>query len=1025
MSENRTEHNRSRVSSRKLLIALLVILVIAALALVLIIIDKSGKNIKPGPVNPGETSSPGAQVTLPPDSPEGLIINEVMRGDRGFAELVNNSRKEIDLAGYCLSDNPEKADKWQFPSYKLQPGEYAVVELTGGVDTARSGETGSVDISLGGEATPAPAPETVDCARFIASFKLNSSENGVYLFARSGSMADRLVFDNAMPDGIAAVRFGTGCAYTAFPTKGAENSADVFTDLTVSPMDGSDPVRISEVLPSNKYNITDEDGDRSDWAELYNGGPSAVSLAGYYLSDDSLNPAKWALPDITLGSGEYLLVFLSGKDRRDGELHASFKLSSTDAGLFFTNFNGLRQDVITVPEGLSDNVSIGRGEDGSLLYYARPTPGERNSSAGFTDYMGVGGFNPSSVYISEACSVTAPRSHQMDWVELYNPTAETVSLAGWHLSDSVTDLEKYEFPAVSIPADGYTAVNCSASILDSWADPAPFNLSPAGETVYLTDAEGQLVDCFETGTLRNGVTSGRENGTQNGERVFFTAPTKGARNSDTCLLAYAAAPVFSEAALYHTSAFTVELTTRSADGTIHYTLDGSKPSAESPVYEGPLSVSGNTVLRAITCVPGRVDSDVASATYLFEQPHTIPVVTLAMAPGDFAEMYAVSRPFVPVVERECMLQYFETDGTLGVESPAGVRVSGASTRAYAQKSLGLYFRAGYGRSKLTYPFFGSDYITTFGGLVLRNAGQDWSNARIRDSFTSTAVLDMDVDASAAKFVAVYINGQYWGLYDLKENMNEDYLEAHYGIDPDTVNMIQRNNGELKGTNADFLRVRGYAVQNGTVIPMTDERYRQFTQWVDPESFADYLIGRQYFPDADLFNQKYWRTNDYKIRWRAIFYDSDFALTSSQGDVLHCYFDVSGTPSANGSLTYFDIQCGLRSNEKWTHDFLVRYIYVTKYYLNNDRLLPLLDSMVSTITPEMNRQIARWQHPQSYSHWQSEVQKLRTNLIERPALSKQNLLYVMRISSAEYDALEQEADALFASHGGVFTNYDFD
>ena len=73
---------------------------------------------------------------------------------------------------------------------------------------------------------------------------------------------------------------------------------------------------------------------------------------------------------------------------------------------------------------------------------------------------------------------------------------------------------------------------------------------------------------------------------------------------------------------------------------------------------------------------------------------------------------------------------------------------------------------------------------------------------------------------------------------------------------------------------------------------------------------------------------------------------------------------------------------------------------------------------------MNRQIARWQHPQSYSHWQSEVQKLRTNLIERPAFAKQNLLYVMKISSAEYDELELEADALFASHGGVFTNYKF-
>lgn len=77
------------------------------------------------------------------------------------------------------------------------------------------------------------------------------------------------------------------------------------------------------------------------------------------------------------------------------------------------------------------------------------------------------------------------------------------------------------------------------------------------------------------------------------------------------------------------------------------------------------------------------------------------------------------------------------------------------------------FRSGYGRKTVTYPFFGNDYIKTFGSLVLRNAGQDCLNTRIRDSFTSTAVLDMNIDSSAATFCAVYINGRYWGCMTLR------------------------------------------------------------------------------------------------------------------------------------------------------------------------------------------------------------------------------------------------------------------
>lgn len=937
---------------------------------------------------------------------ETICISEVYRGDEGWVEIFNPTDKEVELHDFYLTDNKEKTDKWRFPSYTLEAGGYAVVRL------------------LGSEYTGSKTDEKQDGYMvFNADFKLSSLENGIYLYNGYGKLRSEIEFDIDMPAYLSAVLTNLGIRYTAEPTKGGANSSNFFENISWQPMDATDSVRISEVLRKNRFGITDEDGDRYEWVELHNYSDTAVSLRGYYLSDNSSKPDKWALPDITLGADEYIIIFLSGKDRTEGEKHASFGLSSADEGIFLSNYNGMRVDGLLIPADIHSDVSMGRGDDGGIRYFAQPTPGQANTTVGFTEYMGVGGFNPSSVYISETCAVQQPRSGRMDWVEFYNGSSEEMNLAGWHISDDDEELYKYELSYITVPAGGYAVLNCSDSILHSAPSVAPFSLSPGGETLILTNPDGVVVDVFETGANKLGITSGRIIGSS--DRVYFTTPTMGAKNPDTCYLSYASAPMFSETEMYHETAFSLELTCRNEDGVIRYTLDGSKPTANSEVYTGPIIISENTVIRAATFVPGVMESDVSTYTYIFDERHQLPVVCLAINKADFAEVYAVSRPFVPVVERECFMQYFDETGRLGVESAAGVRVSGASTRAYRQKSLGLYFRGGYGKNEITYPFFGNDYVKTFGSLVLRNAGQDSLVARIRDSFTSTAVLDMNIDASAAQFVAVYINGEYYGLYDLKENMNEDYLVSHYGVDGDTANIIKRNTMELEGSNADFLRVRAFAAHfdefggNSYVIPMTDDRYEQFRQWVDVESIMDYLIARSYFPDSDMFNQKYWRTTDYAIKWRAVFFDSDFAMRSAQGNVLVHYLNVAGVPSADGSLSQMDLFCGLNSNAQWRHDFIVRYIYVMKYYLNNDRLLPLYDSMVAKMDTEIDRQIARWGMPASRSGWEQEIAKLRQMLIERPANAVQQLRRYYSITDAQYAAFEAEADAIYEANGGRF------
>lgn len=941
---------------------------------------------------------------------DSLCISEVLRNDEGWVEIYNPTEKAVALHDYYLTDDSANADKWRFPEYDLAPGGYAVVYLKG---SAYTGAAISEDDGSG-------------IAAFNADFKLNSKESAIFLCDGYGDIRDELTFDVNMPEIVSAVRTNLGIMYTSQPTKGAVNSDSTFTDVVWQSMDETDAIRISEVLSNNEFSIADTDGDRSDWVEIYNASDSPVSLLGYYLTDNVLEPDKWAFPDITIGSGEYLIVFLSDKDKIVGnEIHTSFGLSSTDEGIFLSTYNGMRMDAVYIPEELSSNISIGRGNDGSILYYAQPTPGKANTAVGFVDYMGVGGFNPSSCYISETCAVQKPRSGEMDWIELYNGSDSDITLTGWHITDSDLDFFKFDLSNVTIPADGYAVINCSSSILDRSPSVAPFSISPSGETIILTNETGVIVDVFETGTNKLGVTSGRINNTEAGERVYFTQATKGMRNSETCYMNYAQEPAFSNMDIYHDSEFMLEISVKNADGVIHYTLDGSKPNENSPVYSGGIVINENTVVRAINIVPGKMESDVVTFTYLFEERHTIPVVCIAIDENDFEEVYAVSKPFVPVVERECFMQFFEADGTLGVETGAGVRVSGASTRAYPQKSLGIYFRSGYGRNEITYPFFGEDYFKTFYSLVLRNAGQDYSKSRIRDSFASKAMVGMNLDTSESRFTAVYINGEYWGLYDLKENMNEDFLATHYGVDPDTANVIKRNTLELEGSNEDFLRVRAYAAhfdeygQNSYVIPMTDERYEEFCQWVDAESIMDYLIARSYLPDFDMFNQKYWRTTDYKIKWRAIFFDSDFALSSANNSVLSSYFNVNGVPSANGSLSQMDIFCGLNSNESWRHDFIVRYIYVAKYHLTTERLLELFDSMVEEMEPEMDRHIARWGQPISRSVWESEIKNLREAIIARHDIAIQQLCNYYGISQSEYSGYEAEAEAMFEANGGKF------
>ncbi|MPM85508.1 hypothetical protein SDC9_132589 [bioreactor metagenome] len=263
---------------------------------------------------------------------------------------------------------------------------------------------------------------------------------------------------------------------------------------------------------------------------------------------------------------------------------------------------------------------------------------------------------------------------------------------------------------------------------------------------------------------------------------------------------------------------------------------------------------------------------------------------------------------------------------------------------------------------------------------------------------------MNIDNSATRPVVVYINGKYNGLYDLGEDQNGEFLETHYGVNGDTVEFIRRNSTTIKGDNDDIKRVRNFAQTENL---SDDAVFAEFSQWVDVAYFTDYFIAQTFFCNSDMFNQKYWRTTDYAVKWRPVFYDLDFVYKTAERDIIRQYFNPEGVPSFDKSLTYFEIYIGLKKNKAWREYCVERYVEVVETYFNSDRATALLDQMAAAIRPEMPRQIARWKKPYNMDEWEDEIKQLRYFVENRPQYALENMRHYFGISQSELDALIQK------------------
>lgn len=762
--------------------------------------------------------------------------------------------------------------------------------------------------------------------------------------------------------------FCVACAGAEEPeaTSPSETVAAEHPTPTAVPLPTPEPLderllalQLSELMPVNRSCLPDEDGDFSDWLELFNSGSEPLSLEGLWLSDSLRDWNKWPLPARTLDPGEYLLIFCSGKDRSEGELHSSFSLSGQGETLSLRSASGQPIWEHSYESTMAD-VAL-RFEDGACTQSREATPGYPNTSEGREAFLRENDRHGALV-INEAVVYNEDYAWHVgdyyDWIELKNVSDTAIDLSRYTLSDKVDERERFRLPAVTLQPGALFIVFCGEPGADTPFCHAPFQLSAAGETLYLSEDEGGLSDFMGLYELPLGSSYGRMDG-QPGF-FFFDQRTPNAPNAGGSRLVSEKPAALPAQGLF--AAGETVTVTLSGEGTIYYTLNGSAPTMSSAVYTEPIQISASTVIRAICCADGRIASDPVSFSYLIGAEHTLPIVSLACDPRDFNALEIGKSDLV--YDGDFTL----FDGEAVVQLGCGYKLHGASSRTvWDRKTLKLSFKNRYD-GDMNYDLFG-DGRNEYHAILLRGGFMS-AMQLYRDSLASLIANEVcpgDPLTLNSRYCVVYLNGKYRGVYAMREAYGPEYVASHTGSDPDAVKIIRIFARDL--SDPDFSSSYSFVT---TADYSEADNYARAAELFDMQSLAQWLCMESYFTNTDANgNLRFCKGNAAGDKWRTMLFDFDISMGSD--------FAMMEPVLQNDELIGILLNA-LRRSEQFRLLTLETASAMYKNGLNYEHVLAIFDSLTGQLEPELERDLSYWNESMAVyrEHLQSQRAKFSEN-----------------------------------------------
>ncbi len=574
-----------------------------------------------------------------------------------------------------------------------------------------------------------------------------------------------------------------------------------------------------------------------------------------------------------------------------------------------------------------------------------------------------------------------------DWIELYNAGSEAISLANIFVSDSPSNLFLGPLPDSLVQPGAFVLVLASDKTLpDSVLSyiHVPFKLSASGESIYLANGDGSLRDSLVLPALESDISYGLDPESLQPRR--FNVATPGAANSNSEFQERLEAPTLNIlGGLFH-SAQTILQTNDGLSGMLYYTLDGSEPTTESSPWsdDAGLVVSETTVLKIKAINEGFAVSPTLTQTYFFNIEHTLPIVSLVADPDLlFDRNEGIYINYEEETEIPAHLEVFEPEGPLAFAIPVGARIYGSYSRRFDQKSFAFYLRNSYGASELKYRLFEEKSISNFQSFILRNAGNDFSNAHIRDAVMSSIVQDhVDLDYQAYQPAVLYINGQYWGVQNFREKISEHFIASNRGVDKDAIDLLEA--GEIPsvkhGSVDDWMSLLSLLETKDASL---EEDYKEITASIDLENYIDYMVTEIFYANTDwpAINSKFWKEQGPNGKWRWVLYDLEhgFNLYSGNGDfnldmMEHVLQTNPDRLKYGNPLWSTQLFRSLMENDDFKRRFITRMAGMMNTTFNTERMIGVIDSISALVEPEMFDHEVRW--GLSWHPFASQVEDMR-------------------------------------------------
>ncbi len=479
--------------------------------------------------------------------------------------------------------------------------------------------------------------------------------------------------------------------------------------------------------------------------------------------------------------------------------------------------------------------------------------------------------------------------------------------------------------------------------------------------------------------------------------------------------------------------------------TIYYTTDGSDPSLSTNrqriQYSEPFRLADTSAMSAgpvseAWCKPSastQIGAHVIKA-YATNGTDSTPVYTNTYFITDDLAAYGVTVMSISMPKDEIMgngfyanflsggsitatrprglgiIEVFDADGNRVGRSAVEMAVSGNGSSGAYMKSLRLYYKGvnnqeGGLQSDLHYDLFdglardaGGEAITSFSRLLLRNSGNDCGCSYIRDAYMQRVCSGLNVDTLASATTLVFINGEFWGVYNVRERYSPEYVESHYGIAKENVTVLESDYSKVHtDTNAPYVVASG---EEGDADPFNelvsymrktnlsdDEAYAYVCSQMDMDSFIDMWVTRLYFNARDWpeNNIKVWRNKNsddpsgFDTKWHFVLLDMDMGLSfydfTTERDNIFWAFDSSSVCGA--------MMRSLMNNESFRNRFYVRFYELVKEHFTVDYLSEEFEALYAERNPLMQLQAGRWAADGcSVSRWQSTCDAIRSFIQNR-------------------------------------------